>query len=83
MPAKWFISFINLVRISDLKQFLTRDVYVRFEMQYPQLTFTCSNLKIETLKKVLNMFKVNNKNTRTTSTTSITSNDVNDDVRFY
>ena len=80
MPAKWFISFINLVRISDLKQFLTRDVYVRFEMQYPQLTFTCSNLKIETLKKVLNMFKVNNKNTRMTS---IASNDVNDDVRFY
>ena len=32
-----------------------------------QLTFTFSKLRTETLKKVWNMFKVNNKNTRTTS----------------
>ena len=32
-----------------------------------QLIFTCSSSTIETLKKVLNMFIVNNKNTRTTS----------------
>ena len=32
-----------------------------------QVTFNCSNLRIKTLEKSGNMFKVNNKNTRTTS----------------
>ena len=35
-----------------------------------QITFTCSNSTIETVKKVWNMFKFNNKNTRTLSLTS-------------
>ena len=33
-----------------------------------QLTFTCPMTTIETLEKLWNMFKVNDKNTRTTST---------------
>ena len=36
-----------------------------------QLIFTCSKLTIETLKKVWNMFKVNNKITRTMSLMSL------------
>ena len=34
------------------------------------LTVTCSKPTIETLKKIWNMFTVNNKNTSTTSLTS-------------
>ena len=33
-----------------------------------QLTFTCSKSTIETVKMVLNIFKVNNEKTRTSST---------------
>ena len=35
----------------------------RFQESYTQPAFTCSKLTIETLKKVWNMFKVNNKDT--------------------
>ena len=34
-----------------------------------QLTFPCAKSTIETLKKGVNMFKLNNKKTRTTSLT--------------
>ena len=38
-----------------------------------QQKLTCSKATIETLEKVWNMFKVNNKDTRTTSMTSFSS----------
>ena len=61
---RWSSSLTRLCNNSDDER---KD---RQKKKNIQQTFTCSKSTIKTLKKVWNMFKVNNKNTRTMSLTS-------------
>ena len=50
---------------------MKRRIYDLLQMKaMTHITFTCSKSAIETIKKVRNMFKINDKNIRTTSLTS-------------
>ena len=70
--------WLTLVTLPNLTQkntlvgdFLELAVIFLIPAVLVQLIFTCSKLTIETLKKVWNMFKVNNKITRTMSLMSL------------